>query len=119
MTKKDLFSKIYKIFFCLFKVPTEHCGLDFHLLPQEREAQPISFMITFAGQREIYLPFKDKYNPEWQLMQKTAHRMQEDICKQRNQVGINLQNKLKTYATQYKKKKNNKQPNQKMGRRTK
>ena len=42
--------------------------------------------------------------------------MGENICKQSDQQGINLQNIQIAHAAQYEK---NKQPNQKMGRRSK
>ena len=42
--------------------------------------------------------------------------MGENICKQSNRQGINLQNIQRAHATQYQK---NKQPNQKMGGRSK
>ena len=47
---------------------------------------------------------------------KTIHTMGENICKQSNRQGINLQNIQTTHAAQYQK---NKQPNHKMGRRSK
>ena len=47
---------------------------------------------------------------------KTTYRIGENICKQCNQQGINLQNIQIAYTAQYQKKK---QPNQKMGRRPK
>ena len=48
--------------------------------------------------------------------EKTTHRMGENICKWSNWQGINLQNIQTAQAVQYQK---NKQPNQKMGRRSK
>ena len=47
---------------------------------------------------------------------KTTYRMGENICKQSDQQGINLQSIQTAHAAQYQK---NKQPNQKMGRRSK
>ena len=49
-------------------------------------------------------------------LEKTTFIMGENICKQSNQQGINLQNIQTAYAAQYQK---NKQPNPKMGRRPK
>ena len=48
--------------------------------------------------------------------EKTTYRMGENICKQWDQQGINLQNIQAAHAAQYQK---NKQPKQKMGRRPK
>ena len=48
--------------------------------------------------------------------EKTTHRMGENICKQCNWQGINLQNLQTGHAAQYQK---HKQPNQKIGRRPK
>ena len=48
--------------------------------------------------------------------EKTTHRMGENICKQIDQQGINLQKIQTAHAAQYQK---NKQPNQKMGKRSK
>ena len=48
--------------------------------------------------------------------EKTTHRMEENICKQCDCQGISLQNLQTVHVAQYQK---NKQPNQKMGRRTK
>ena len=45
--------------------------------------------------------------------EKATLRMGENMCKQSNQQGINLQNIQTVHAAQYQK---NKQPNQKMGR---
>ena len=50
--------------------------------------------------------------------EKSALRMGENICKQSNWQGINLQNIQTAHAVQYQKKKN-KQPTQKMGIRLK
>ena len=49
-------------------------------------------------------------------VKKTTHRMGENICKQCDWQGINLQNTQTAHAAQYQKKK---QANQKMGRRSK
>ena len=48
--------------------------------------------------------------------EKTTYRMGENICKRCNQQGINFQNIQTAHTAQYQK---NKQPNQKMGRRSK
>ena len=48
---------------------------------------------------------------------KTTHRMADNICKQCNWQGIDLQNLQTAHAAQYQNKP--KQPNQKMGRRPK
>ena len=49
--------------------------------------------------------------------EKTTYRMGENICKQCDQQGLNFQNIQAAHTTQQQQK--NKQPNQKMGRRTK
>ena len=51
--------------------------------------------------------------------EKSTLRMGENICKQSNWQGINLQNIQTAHAVQYQKKKKNKQPTQKMGIRLK
>ena len=50
--------------------------------------------------------------------QKTIHRMGENISKWSNQQGITLQNIQTAHAAQYQKQKTKKQPNQKMGLRS-
>ena len=66
------------------------------------------------GPNQIYklLPSKGNYKQN----EKTTHRMGENICKQNNLQGINLQNIKTAHTAQYQK---TKQPNQKLCRRSK
>ena len=51
-----------------------------------------------------------------QQNEKTTYKMGGNTCKQCDQQGVNIQNIQRAHTTQYQK---NKQPNQKMGRRSK
>ena len=50
---------------------------------------------------------------------KTTYSLGENVCKQCNQQGINFQNMQRAHVAQYSLPKQTKQPNQKMGRRSK
>ena len=113
------------------KLKRPKCGIDTMKFLEEnvgRTLFDINHSNIFLDLSPRVMEIKTKVN-KWDIIKlnsfctaketinkKTTYRMRENICKQYDRQGINLQNIQAAHAAQYQK---NKQPNQKMGRRPK